>query len=288
MTVLTWLPLFLLSGLSLAAAYLPVRWHPAWTVRTLTVLAGGTLVALAGAIAVTGATFVAQLIPHGLVHGSVVLTFLSLHSEVGVLTGVAALGWGLYSTVRAVVELCRRHRAVSSLPAGSVVADDEPYAMAVPGRLPRIIVSSGLKRRLDPDQIGIVYAHEWAHLRNAHYRYATLARILVCAIPVLTPVEAAIRFGLERWADEEAADAVADRRRVAETISLIALARTPRPDVSLGAADFAVPRRVQALVRDMAPSGQLGGAVFGGSGLIAGGLASSPLQVHHLAALILL
>nr|WP_202487728.1 M56 family metallopeptidase [Streptomyces sp. SID8354] len=158
----------------------------------------------------------------------------------------------------------RAHRALEVLPAGAdpvVLPDDEPYAYAVPGtgarpgrpaRPGRIAVSRGMLRSLDDDERRALFAHERAHLQAGHHRYLLAVRLAGCVNPLLLPLRSAVAFSAERWADEEAAGAVGDRRLTARAVGKAALISRPAPYPVV--AQFAspepgpVPRRVAALL----------------------------------------
>ncbi|MGW2413706.1 M56 family metallopeptidase [Streptomyces tubercidicus] len=169
-----------------------------------------------------------------------------------------------YGRVRA-----RAHRALEALPAGAdpaVLPDDEPYAYAVPGtparpgrraRPGRIAVSRGMLRSLDGDERRALFAHERAHLSCRHHRSLLVVRLAGCVNPLLLPLRSAVAFATERWADEEAARAVGDRRLTARAVGRAALVGRPAP--AKGMAQFAspepgpVPRRVAALLAPVPP-----------------------------------
>lgn len=162
----------------------------------------------------------------------------------------------------------------------SLVITEEPTADAytVPGRPGRIVVSTGMLDALDQPARRALLAHEHAHLRSRHYIYTTAARLSAAANPLLRPIAGAVDYTVERWADEDAAHDVGDRRQVATAVAHAALAakhtRARRgPVLALGAvfsrdsglplADAGpVPRRVAALLAP-APRTGLPGLVAG-------------------------
>ena len=73
-------------------------------------------------------------------------------------------------------------------------------------------------RALDSRERRVLIAHERSHLRRGHHRYIRLTELAVAAVPVLAPLKARVRFAVERWADEDAAVEVGDRRSVARAI----------------------------------------------------------------------
>jgi hypothetical protein len=139
---------------------------------------------------------------------------------------------------------------------GLVVVDDaRPEAFAVPGRGGRVVVSTAMLRALPPDERRVLLAHEAAHLRSRHHLYVVLADLGAAANPLLRPLAAAVRSGVERWADEVAAAEVGDRRLVARSLARAGLARAaaargsvPVPQAALGAVDSAVAERTRALL----------------------------------------
>ncbi|MFI6765877.1 M56 family metallopeptidase [Streptomyces sp. NPDC050355] len=178
---------------------------------------------------------------------------------------VCAAALRRYRRIRA-----RTHRALDVLPAGAdpaVLPDDDPYAYAVPGtpgrpgrpaRPGRIAVSRGMLRSLDGDERRALFAHERAHLRCHHHRYLLAVRLAGCVNPLLLPLRSAVAFATERWADEEAARVVGDRRLTARAVGRAALVSRPGPAPEL--AHFAapapgpVPRRVAALLGPVPPA----------------------------------
>ncbi|MFF9624514.1 M56 family metallopeptidase [Streptomyces griseosporeus] len=147
------------------------------------------------------------------------------------------------------------HRALSGLPGPSAVAvlpDDTPYACAVPGgkRGGRVVVTTGLLGRLASAERRALLAHERAHLAARHHRFLLVTQLASAANPFLRPLRTAVSYTTERWADEEAARAVGDRRTVARAIGRAALAAraAPWPTLAGFALPGPVPRRVAALL----------------------------------------
>ncbi|WTW99600.1 M56 family metallopeptidase [Streptomycetaceae bacterium NBC_01309] len=150
-------------------------------------------------------------------------------------------------------------KAIDGLPDDDGVAvlpDAEPYAFALPGRRPRVVVSTGMLACLDARERRALIAHERAHLARRHDRVLLLARLAAASQPLLRPLRTAITYTVERWADEEAAEAVGDRRTTAHAVGKAALA-TRRPArgglpafaaPASGPAPGQVPRRVAALL----------------------------------------
>jgi hypothetical protein len=156
---------------------------------------------------------------------------------------------------------------------GLIVVDETAAdAYALPGRPGRIVVSAGMLEALDEPGRTALLAHERAHLDHHHYAYTSAARLAAVANPLLWPLAAAVEYTVERWADEQAAHVVGDRRQVAVTIARAAIATKSRqPKTRIGLALGAVfgragslslsgagpvPRRVAALL-EQAPGRRL-------------------------------
>jgi Zn-dependent protease with chaperone function len=90
-----------------------------------------------------------------------------------------------------------------------VLPTDAVVAYATPGSPPQVVVSRGLVRALEADELDAVVRHEMAHVRNRHHRDLALAAIVDATlgwIPGLRASTAALRLSIERAADEEAAE----------------------------------------------------------------------------------
>ncbi|MEU8693879.1 M56 family metallopeptidase [Streptomyces sp. NPDC048665] len=147
----------------------------------------------------------------------------------------------------------------------SVAEDPSAEAFAVPGSTTsagpggRVVVSTGMLAALTPEEVSVLVAHERAHLHARHHWFVMTAQLAATANPLLRPLARHVSYTVERWADEEAALATGDRRRVARTIGKAALARqrtavrTSAPHGVLrltgpSASAGPVPRRVAALL----------------------------------------
>ncbi|MDT0424428.1 MULTISPECIES: M56 family metallopeptidase [Streptomyces] len=202
-------------------------------------------------------------------------------------TGFASLA-ALLVALLACVRTGTRHRtarvaarrAASAVRDGGDVAvlpDPSPYAYALPGRPALVVVSRGMRECLTEREYAAVLAHERAHLAGRHHGLLLVARLAACANPLLRPLVGALAYGAERWADEEAARVVGDRRVTARAVGRAALSSRGR-DGSAGllpafAAPGPVPRRVAALLAP-APVARWTGALWGPVGwavLMAGG-----------------
>jgi hypothetical protein len=193
----------------------------------------------------------------------------------GLLLAVMALGFSL-SLLR-----YRRVRTGGGTPL-QIITTNEPIAVTLPGRQPRILISTGMLACLDDRQRDVVYAHELAHARLRHHRFLLAGDLVASALPFLQPIANQLSHAVERWADEAAAVAVGDRRLVATAIAKAALAIDAHTALTAGMAGGSAPERVRAL---LAPQRSYGSVVaWSGMGCAAAGLAAvaSSIQLHHL------
>ncbi|MGD6756647.1 M56 family metallopeptidase [Streptomyces sp. BH105] len=147
----------------------------------------------------------------------------------------------------------RAHAALAGLPASqvAVLPDPQAYAYALPGGdRGRIVVSTALLGRLATAERRALFAHERAHLTARHHRLLLTVRLAARANPFLRPLSSAVAYTAERWADEEAAALVGDRKVVARAIGKAALSPggAREPLFAAFAAPGPLPRRVAALL----------------------------------------
>jgi hypothetical protein len=173
--------------------------------------------------------------------------------------GVAAVSLALLLAAVAAVAIAARrqasalvgaYRSCRGMPGELVVLRDAPaQAAAVPGRPGRVVVAESLLAALTAPERRALLAHERAHLARGHHWHRAAVTLAAAANPLLAPLRAAIVYTTERWADEEAAAAVGDRRQVATALARGALvARRPAAGARLALAAQAVPDRVAALL----------------------------------------
>lgn len=275
------LPAIVALVVGLSAGRLQRHLSPPIAAAAFAAFAGLAAVAIGGAVVVLAALFVAQ-VPW--VSGNLewCRTLAADHSlptwlGAGLVVGVVAMVAG--------VGRRRRFRRGPS-PAGNdeliVIPSDEPKAYAVPGKPGYIVVSAGMLRRLDDDERRVLLAHERAHLRRGHHRYVLVADVAASAVPMLRPLRERVRFATERWADEDAAVAVGDRRLVARAICRAALVQHESGH-ALALAELGVPARVDAMLDAGSVSPRHVTAISALAALTAVAL-SSTWQLHHLAA----
>lgn len=103
------------------------------------------------------------------------------------------------------------------------VAIPAPTAYAIPGRDGgQIVLSDLLRSQLSPDELEAVLGHERSHLRHDHHLLLGTVATLDATyrwIPGVHRSTAAVRLGLERWADEEAALVPAGRAHVRSALA---------------------------------------------------------------------
>ena len=158
---------------------------------------------------------------------------------------------------RAIVRAARESHRLRSTGRLAVLHEPAPDAYALPGLPGRIVVTAAMLDALDDRERGALLAHERSHLTGAHYLFVAVAEVCAAANPLLYPVASAVRYSVERWADERAAKVTGDRHLVARTIGKAALLTDgyhKRPFATLAAAGGKlrragpVPRRVAALL----------------------------------------
>ncbi|MFQ6144231.1 M48 family metalloprotease [Streptomyces seoulensis] len=263
-----------------------------WALASAAVLmAGGTIAALIGLFQVP---FLASL-----QHVSLPRVLAVWPAAVPVACAAA-----LIMTVQAVLLVRRwaRHRSLLgeawlSAAGGAgdgdllMLPDEDVDAFALPGhrgRPGRIVVTAGMARALEPVERAALLAHERAHLSGRHHFLSLLTDLGATVHPAVRGLRGPLDFHLERWADEEAAAAVGDRKAVATAVARAALAGAARPRGAgggyprLSVASGPVPRRVEALLLPE-PAAPRGGARRAGAVGLAATVAVSALAALALA-----
>lgn len=170
-----------------------------------------------------------------------------------------------------------------------VVPIDAVVAYATPGSQSQVVVSRGLTRVLRADELDAVVRHELAHLRHRHHRDLALAAVVDAALgwmPGLRASTAALRLGIERSADEEAAERPGARE--ATRRALLKATETMLAPVPAFTTALTLLARLDALATPPPhPSFRLRAAMFAPlAGLAAvalsGLLGSSAVTLHHL------
>lgn len=140
-------------------------------------------------------------------------------------------------------------------PGSLVVLDsDTPDAFTTPELTGRIVVTRGMLRALPADERAALLAHERSHLTHRHAWWGAAADLATRANPTLAPTARTLHNAVERWADEDAAARLGDRRLVARAVARAALVRHGHRTRPLPAATGGdVPARVRALLDPPAP-----------------------------------
>lgn len=211
---------------------------------------------------------------------------LGAHHGVSRWIGIPAVGTAAWTAVRA-LRVHRSWRRAHGDHAGQihVVKAVAPLAYAQTGPSGGVIISTGMLEALDPGERTALIAHERAHLRHRHDRFLVIGT-LGSGLPPLMPAVRELRHALERWADEDAADATGDRSLVAHAVAHAALAAHGTPAPALSMLGACVPGRVEALLAPPVGSGATWRwtTLAISAALVAIGAAS--VQLHHLAAVL--
>ncbi|MEU6037867.1 M48 family metalloprotease [Actinomadura sp. NPDC047616] len=285
--LLTFLPAALALVLGVVMGVVPLPLHPAWSARVLAVIAVTTAVAVTGTLVFVGVNYAATLAPgvadRYLPEWALFGDDQPVHAALGV-PALALTALSVAVAARLAVRWTAEVRHAQRT-ARQVVESGVPMALAVPGRDGGVLVSRGLLRTLDSVELRVVFEHEAAHLRHRHHRYLAAGALAAGTVPVLRRLNARLRFALERWADEDAAEAVADRTLVAHTIARVALARAEAessPSSLPAFTDSGVVQRVQALLSAPPSKNTVTGPVLlAGVGTATGLLASAAWQLDH-------
>lgn len=283
MTLQFVLPVLALFALAVVLGRGPWDLPPRLAVRALAVVALITAGTAATVVAATAAGFVL-----GPARQAEIVRFcriVPLHHEVRPAEGVVALLVAAFMAARACRVVSERRLATRGT-AGrrlSIVDTPEPLAYAAPGRPGCVVVSTGLLSALEPRERQVVFAHERAHLRQGHHRYLLIGAVAAAVVPFLGPLVERLRLATERCADEEAALALGDDRKlVATAITKAAFTMTAFDGVVPAFNGGPIVARVDALIGSPPSRWQVG---LGLSALVAGTLAAvgaGSVQLHHL------
>jgi hypothetical protein len=283
---LTFLPVAITMTVSVVLGRVALPLHPVWSARLLTTVAVTTALSSAGTLVFTAVDYGASLVPEVAARLPEWALF-GEDSPVPAALGVPATVLSCANLLiagRLAIRWAGEVRAAQETSKG-LLETDVPIALAVPGRSGGVLVSRGLLRRLSAGELEVVFQHERSHLRHRHHRYLALCELAAGILPPLKPLHERLRFSVERWADEDAAEAVEDRALVARTIAKVALARSADAGPLPAFGDSGVVQRVQALLGT--PPGKntvTGPVVLTGSGLTTSALAATALQLDRVLA----
>ena len=170
-------------------------------------------------------------------------------------------------TARILTALVRAERVCRDYRAGGgpvvIVEDDSADAYTVAGIRGCVVLSRRLLAELSGQETHLLTTHELSHLQRRHHLFVHIVDISAAANPLLRQVPAAVRLGIERWADEDAAAHIGDRRAAGRALAHIAvlrsdLTRAAKPTTrhstggaraAFGVGSFQVVSRVQALLQ---------------------------------------
>ncbi|WP_106401163.1 M56 family metallopeptidase [Actinocorallia populi] len=280
----TFLPALITFLLSMVLGRVPLPLHPLWSARVLGTVAATTVLATIGTFFFIAVNYGASLLPRVADRLPEWALFGDDH-PVPAWLGLPAIALTVTGTVtvsRLAARWATEVRSAQELSRG-LLETDIPVAVAVPGRRGGVLASKGLIRALTTAELQVVFEHEASHLRHRHHRYLAVGSLAAGTLPPLRRLNERLRFCLERWADEDAAESVGDRGFVARTIAKVALLRSPSPPGALPAfADSGVVQRVQALLGAAPGRNPVSGpATLLTTGLTTGALALVALQLDH-------
>lgn len=167
---------------------------------------------------------------HPVVHAAILLPALALAGSVL---------WLLFGLARAWLLLrVRLRRAVGVGPLGSTVIEDQDVVVGVTGLgRGRILVSRRALGVMDADELEASLNHELGHIHRRHRPLLLVASLLAALgrlLPGTTAAERALRFSLERDADEYAVRQTRDPLALASAICKAATARPLAASTGLG------------------------------------------------------
>lgn len=279
------LPGLLAVAASLTAAGVHRRLRPSVAAPVLAMVSVATALSVVWSLSLLAVGFVAHL--------AWAADLRAWCQALGVAHDAVPPAAGIVSTVALLAMAGAVVRAVRRLPPSPRSAADselivlptpKPTAYAVPGRPGHIVVSAGMLRALDDDERQVLLAHERAHLRHRHHLYLRVVDVAVSAVPLLRPLATRVRFATERWADEDAAHEVGDRRLVARAIAQAALVSASFPAPALAFGGLGVPARVEALLDQPGAGLRATAALVSVTVIAVLTVAGSTIQFHHLLA----
>ena len=224
--------------------------HPRdWTRWSFAALIVGALAAEAGLVLFALPTVLRALGAHALVAACARMTGSLMPG--GPVVGWSALSVATLGPLAVALELLQARRSQHTLSvcvAGVateqigdqsvvVIPIGDVLAFTVAGPRPVIVVSCGMKEVMSADQLGAVVRHEASHANHRHDRLLALLAGLergFVLLPIVKRSAAAVRCGIERWADEDAAGSTLDGRRLVRD----ALMRAVFADTPVGVAAF--------------------------------------------------
>lgn len=204
---------------------------------------------------------------------AVVLLALPALAAMALLAATAGRAWRHAQATRAVAAEIRHEASRTQLQGQPVllITDPAPLVFSLAARHGGVVVSTGARERLEPEELDAVLEHERAHLRQHHHVVMAAVRALAPSlrwVPLIASAAAAIPHYVEIAADDAA------RRRAGTPALATALLKVGDPASSTtlpahldGALGAAGPHRIGHLVRPAAraerwPALFLGGQVM--------------------------
>lgn len=257
MRIDVYLPLLLALLLAAVSPAFGRRLAPGYAVRVLVITGLVTSAASVWAMLLLAGTLIDETPPVAASARQQGISVPDPVPEIIAMTAIAALGlgalrvWRVVRAHRAARRAVRRLRAAHAADSELIVADSTtPQAFTLPGNPGRILVSSAMLNGLAARERHVLLAHERTHLRYGHHRLRLLADLAAAANVLLVPLRDTVAYLLERWADEDAAQQVADRPATARAVARAALLSrrsTAAAGCTLAFSELAVSRRVAAL-----------------------------------------
>lgn len=227
-----------------SAGFLVRRMRPAQAVPLVT--AASLAVSLASGLALTAIAVavgarLSSVAAAGHWSAAIIKTEVPMPGWLGAVAALAVVVLLLRAAVRTAVivaALVRADRLCRNMRAGGgpiVIVDDESVdAYTVAGLRGCVVISRRLFAALSSDERRVLTAHELSHLNKRHHLFVHLADIASAANPLLKPASAAVRLGVERWADEDAAISIGDRRVAGRALARVALLRSSLAASTIG------------------------------------------------------
>jgi Zn-dependent protease with chaperone function len=168
---------------------------------------------------------------------------------------IAALGvsgcFGLLRAARSASRMLARNAVGLGPRKSTVVAGPEILVAAAGVRRPRVVVSAGALLELDEQELAAGLEHEWGHVEH-HHALISAGGHLCLAVSRILPggrkAYLALRFHLERQADQYAIERTGDPLALAAAIAKAAPARGATPAMGLLGGDTSGIERVRLLM----------------------------------------
>lgn len=146
-----------------------------------------------------------------------------------------------------------------------------PAVYCLPGRCPRIVVTSGAMEALTEPQLAAVIAHERAHIAGRHHILIALAEAFDRAfprLPLARTARAEVELLVEMLADDRAADRH-DRHLLATALYEVAAGGAPRPALAAGGPSaLARMRRLLRPAETLGLAGRFGAASLSSAAIV--------------------